>query len=299
MSNWKNTVLALSLASLVATPGLAQDSAATSAGPVTSTSAQTASATAAEAADQIITEATDALAQTDKAIAALEAGDSDGAAEAIDAALAKLDKVKADNPSLDLAPVTVGTELIDTVLTPDEITSRRDAILRLIKDHQLQSARLLISGLASEVVISTASLPMDSFPLALKSAAALIGDSQPDDAKAVLYQALGSLSIVETAVPLPLVNAVVLIDEAKALSEKADRSDDDNARLARLLDELDTEIARGAALEYGDKESFDAIRDEMKEIRRKTANGGAGAGFFDKIRGLYDRIGHKNAAARK
>ncbi len=297
MLNWKNTVLALSLASLSAVPAWAQDTGAQEAnGNMTAAEAED---QARAGADQVIEEAVAALAETGKAIKALEDGDTEAATRALETAIGKLEVTLAGNPDLALAPVDVATSVIDIQATPDEIIAARNTALRLMKDHQLQLARVIVTDLASEVDITTTYIPLGSYPLALKSAAALIKDGQTDDAIAVLYGALSTLVVIETSVPLPLLNAAALIDEARVLSEKADRTDEENARLDLLLDALDYQIAKGEALEYGSAEAFGALRDEMKEIRRKLADGGAGEGFFDKLRGLFDGIGRSHAAATR
>ena len=298
--NWKATILALSLASLTGLPALAQENVA----PATDTNATTTANSAAEAearnqADQVLTDAIAALEETANAIKALEDDNAQEATAALERALGKLEVTLAANPGLSLAPVDVATTVIDVTATPDEIRAMRDKALRLLRDHQLQLARTTITGLASEIDIATTYIPLGTYPLALKSAAALIKDGQNDAALAVLGNALGTLVVIETALPLPLLNAGLLIDDAKELSEKADRSDEENTRLAALLDALDMEIAKGEALEYGGPGAFDPIRDEMKQIRAATDNGGSGKGLFDKLKELFGGVGRDHAAASK
>lgn len=292
--NWRNFMLALSMASLAGLPVLAQNDTT----PDTSAAAQ-AEAEARNQADQVLVDAIVALEETANAIKALEDGNADEATVALERAIGKLEVTLAANPDLSLAPVDVATTVIDITATPDEIRAMRDKALRLLRDHQLQLARTTITGLASEIGISTTYIPLGTYPLALKSAAALIKDGQNDTALAVLGNALGTLVVVETALPLPLLNAGLLIDEAKGLSEKADRSDEENTRLAALLDALDMEIAKGEALEYGGPGAFDAIRAEMKQIRAATDNGGSGSGLFDKLKELFGGVGRDHAAATK
>jgi len=228
---------------------------------------------------------------------ALQDDKADEATAALEAAIGKLEVTLAANPDMTLAPVDVATAVIDVAQSPAEIRASRTRALRLLKDHQLQLARDVITGLASEIDISTTYIPLGSYPLALKSAAALIKDGQNDAAIAVLGNALGTLVVVDTVLPLPLLNADVLIEEAKALSENAERTDEENTRLAALLDALDAEIAKGEALEYGGAGAFDEIRAEMKQIRSATDAGRAGSGLFDKLKGLFGGLGRDHAAA--
>ncbi len=294
MLNWKNNVMALALASLAATPLVAQDTATD-----TKTTENAAAETQArEQASPAIDEAVAALTETGNALKALDDGKNDEAAAALERAIGKLEVVLTQHPELALAPVDVSSTVVDIAASPAAITKARKEALRLIKDDQLQLARPIINELASEVVIRTTSIPLATYPLALKSAAALVKDGKVDDAKAVLAQGISTLVVEEAITPLPLLRSAVLIDEAKKLSAKEDRSDEDNKKLADLLDALDMQIAKGEALQYGGKDAFAPLKAEMKEIRKATGNGGFGSGFFDKLSGLFDGLGksHNEAA---
>ncbi len=283
MLNLKNTVFALSLASLVAAPLAAQNTA-----PVDGQSAnQAAENTARDAATQVADEALAALTETGNAIKALNDGDKDAATAALERAVGKLEVTLAANPDMSLVPVDLSSRVLDVAATPDEIYAAKREAMRLLDDNQLQLARSIIAQLASEVDVNETYIPLATYPLALKSAAALIKSDQADEAKQVLANALATLVTVTTVEPLPMLRANAMIDEASTLSEKADRSDEDNTHLATLLDDIDAEIAIGEALEYGGKGAFDPLKAEMKTIREKTGNGGSGTGLFAKLKGLF------------
>ncbi len=294
MLNWKNTILALSLASLASVPAVAQDQAKTDMQAQDNAAAE---AQARSDADQVLEDAIAALDKTGEAIKALAEDRNDDAVAALEVATGKLEVVLEQNPGLELAPVDVATTVLDIAASPADIERTRKLAARLIDDDQLQLARPIISTLASEIDISTTYIPLGTYPLALKSAAALIKEGNTDEAAAVLANALNTLVVVDTVVPLPLLNAQLLIEEAKVLSAKADRTDDENAKLALLLDALDTQIAKGEALQYGGPDAFDPLKDEMKEIRKKVADGGSGEGFFDKLKGLFQDLGREHADA--
>ncbi len=284
MLNLKNTVFALSLASLVAAPLAAQEVPEPSAN-------QAAEDSARDAATQVVEEALAALTETGNAIKALDDGDNEAASAALERAIGKLEVTLAANPDMSLVPVDLSSRVLDVAATPDEIYTAKREAMRLLDNNQLQLARPIIAQLASEVDINETYIPLATYPLALKSAAALIKNDQTDEAKQVLANALGTLVTVTTVEPLPMLRANALIDEASTLSEKADRSDEDNTRLATLLDEIDAEIAIGEALEYGGEGAFDPLKAEMATIREKTGNGGSGEGFFAKLKSLFSGFG--------
>ena len=296
MLNWKKTFFALALASF-ALPAMAQDKAEATANAEQNAAAET---QAREQANPAIDEAITALNETGNAIKALEDGKNDEAAAALERAIGKLEVVLTQHPELALAPVDVSSSVIDIAAGPATIKKARAEAIRLLRDDQLQLARPIISNLASEVVVRTTSIPLATYPLALKSAAALIKDDKADDAKTVLAQALNTMVIEDVVTPLPMLRAAVLIDEAKKLSEKEGRTDEENSRLADLLDAIDYQIAKGEALQYGGKDAFDPLKAEMKEIRKATGDGGFGSGIFDKLSNLFKGLGkdHAEAAAK-
>jgi len=287
MLNLKNTVFALSLASLMAAPLAAQEV-------PEPTANQAAEDSARDAATQVADEALAALTETGNAIKALEDGDNEAAVAALERAVGKLEVTLAANPDMSLVPVDLQSRVLDVAATPDEIYAAKREAMRLLDDNQLQLARPIIEQLASEVDVSVTYIPLATYPLALKSAAALIKSDQTDEATLVLANALSTLVTVTTVEPLPMLRATALIDEAATLSEKVDRSDEDNDRLAVLLDSIDYEIAVGEALEYGGEDAFEPLKAEMKTIREATGNGGAGEGFFGKLKGLFGGFGSGN-----
>ncbi len=256
-----------------------------------------AEAQARASADAVLEDALQALDETGRALEALTGGNPEEAAAALETAIGKLEAVLERNPGLALAPVDVATAVHDIAASPADIRRARVRAMQLLEDNQLQLARPIISGLASEIVITTTYIPLGTYPLALKSAAALIRDDSPDTAAQVLANALGTLVVIDSVLPLPLLNARTLIDEARTLSEKAARSDAENARLSALLAAIEAQIARGEALEYGGRGAFDPLKAEMKEIRRRTADGGSGTGIFDRLSELFEQIGREHADA--
>ncbi len=291
MLKLKTMGAALLIATLAAGPQWAQQGNGAQAGADQGkmNSAQ-AEAQARKGADKVIDDALAAIDATTEALKALDEGRNEDALAALEKALGKIDLVLALDKNMKLAPVDVRSVVLDIAATPDEIRKARAEVLRLLKEGQMQRARRLLGSLASEVDITTTYLPLGTYPLALRSAAALIKDDKADDAKAVLNGALATLVEIQTAVPIPLLEAQALIDEARKLSEKADRSDEENQRLSALLDAIDARIAKGEALQYGGPGAFDPLKKEMKDIRAKTADGGHGTGFFDKLSKMFGNL---------
>lgn len=240
----------------------------------------------AEKRKRITTEAISALNETHNALKALDDGKSNDALAALERATGKLEIILAREPELALAPTGVGAVTYDVIADVDKVKEVRKEAENLLEDGQVQKARRMLEGLASETVISVTNLPLTTYPAAIKEAAKLIDDGKTEDAKRVLQTALNTLVVTDTIIPLPVVTAEELLKEAETLAEKADRKEDDNKRLSTLLADARKELEFAQALGYGSKQDFKNLYEQLDQIEDKTKGGKSGKGFFDKIKGF-------------
>ena len=235
----------------------------------------------------LVAEAMSAVQETEAALASLAAGKSDDAIAALERATGKLDIVLAADPNLALAPVDVRATVHDVIATPEAVTALRQRAEAALDNGRLQDARHMIADLASEHVISVTSLPLATYPAAIKQAAALIHGDKPAEAAAILETALSTLVGEDTIIPLPLVRAEALLDSARPLAEKAQRATGESDQLRRLLDAARVQLELAQALGYATKDDLDALSDELKTIQRRTEGQGHATGLFDRIKALF------------
>lgn len=239
----------------------------------------------AEKRQKITAEALTALQETTNALKALDEGKTENALASLEKATGKLEIVLAREPRLAFAPVAVTSSSQDIITSTDAAKRMVDQAENLLENGKVQDARALLSTLASETAITVTSLPMATYPAALKQAAALIDDGKADEAKTVLQVALNTLAIDVTIIPIPVANAEVLLTQAKALAETKERTAEQNQQLAKLLDSAESEIKFAQTLGYGERKDFEGFYEEIKNIRDKTSEGKSGTGFFEKITG--------------
>ena len=260
---------------------------------------------AAGVADQIaakrrtlIRDAIEALQETNNALGLLAAGNADQAREALARAIGKLEVVVTADPQLALAPVDVRAVVHDVAIAPAEVEAIRQQAEEALDQGRLQDARRLIADLASEHVISVTNIPLATYPLALRQAAALIHAGRTAEAVATLEAALGTLVIERTIIPLPLLRAEALLDDARPLAEKPQRSNEENDRLRRLVAAARQQIELARALGYATDADVDALSDELTTIERRTEGGGSGTGLFDRIKALFARLNREAPETR-
>jgi hypothetical protein len=240
-----------------------------------------------EAADrrrQIIAEARVALDETRRALQALEEENVAEALAALEKATGKLELILARDPALALAPVGVDVVTHDLLASPDTVKAMIHDAENYLEDGEVQQARRLMAGLASEIVLRTTSIPLVTYPDAIKAVIPLIDAGRLDEARAGLQAALGTLVTTDEIIPLPILRAELLLESAEVLAEQKERTAADNEDLEVLLGEARTQLKMAALLGYGARGSFDPLYEQLDQIEEKSAGGKSGTGWFDRIR---------------
>ena len=285
--------LLLSMGLVLSAPGFAADSALPSK-PQVQTEASKASQpyvdkkTADAAADKrkkLLADATAAIAETKKALQALEEKKNDEALKALALVTGKLELILARDPKLALAPVDTEVVSYDLFASLDTIKGAIEQARKHLVRGEIQKARPLVAALASEIQFRTTSIPLATYPAEIKAIAPLIDAGKVDEAKAKLQVALNTLVITtDEVIPLPKLRAENLLKEAQALAEKKDRSKEDNDKLAVHLKSAREQLQMAELLGYGTKKDYKPMYEQLAGIEKKSAGGKSGTGWFDKIK---------------
>jgi len=234
---------------------------------------------------EILSEATAALDETANALKALDEDKPDEALAAVEKATGKLELILARDPGLALAPVDVAMVTYDLLASPDTVKAIIKEAEDYLDDGEVQKARPLVANLASEIVIQTTSVPLATYPEAIKAVTPLIDEGKLDEAQAALQAALNTLVVTtDEVLPLPKLRAERLLKNAEARAENEERTVKDNETLANLLSEARKQLKMAELLGYGTKESYKPMYEQLDQIEAKTAGGKAGKGWFDKIK---------------
>ena len=237
----------------------------------------------------IIKEAVDALAQTKAALDALEKKKKQEALDALATVTGKLEIILAREPALANAPMDVRVEQYDLYATIDAINKAVKEAKDLLDDGKVQQARMILSGLASEIDIVVTAIPLASYIDGIKEVARLVGDDKFQEASDALNNLLSTLVVTRNIIPLPILRAEELLKKADKLAETKGRTDKQNQELSTLLDSARDQIKMAEVLGYGDKKEYKDFYRQIKEIREKTQDGKFGTGFFDKLKkSLHD-----------
>ena len=232
---------------------------------------------------KIIDEALPAILETKNAIKALEEKKSQDALNALERATGKLNIMLARDPKLKLAPINVDVSTQDLYTTVDQIKKDRKQAEKYLEDGEVYKARMLIRGLASEIVISVSSIPLKTYAVAITAVVPLIDQGKTEEAKAALQAALNTLVVTEHIIPLPLVRAAENLLKAEALAQKDTRSEEDNTALAKQLNEARAQLKLSELLGYGTKNDYKRFYAEIEQIEEKTKGGKSAKGLFGPV----------------
>ena len=284
--------LLLSMGLVLSAPGFAADSALPSKSQAQSEASKavqpqvdkkTADA-AAEKRKKLLAEATAAIAETKKALQALEEKKNDEALKALAAVTGELELIVARDPKLALAPIDTGVVSYDLFASLDTIKVAIDKARKHLVGGEIQKARPLVAALASEIQFRTTNIPLATYPAAIKAITPLIDAGKIDEAQAKLQAALNTLVITtDEVIPLPKLRAENLLKEAQTLAEKKDRSKEDNGKLAQHLKSAREQLQMAELLGYGTKKDYKPLYEQLAGIEKKSAGGESGTGWFDKI----------------
>jgi hypothetical protein len=186
---------------------------------------------------KLVQEALNSLKLASKALADLENNKADEAKKDIELALGKLESILSAEHTPKLLPIENRMTVKNFVGTAKDVEVAVEKVKKLLNDGKVQEARVLLSTLQSEIDLTVVSLPLVSYPDALKLASKYLIEEKPQKAKEVLRLALSTFTEVEHIVPIPIINSIELISTASHIAK--DNKEQALKHLAFASDELD------------------------------------------------------------
>jgi len=169
----------------------------------------------------------------------------------------------------------------------------RDEIEELPTKDATGSAPL-IAGLASEIVIRTANLPLLTYPDAIKLAAAQLDRGEEELALSTLNTALSTIVVTEATVPLPMLRAEASVDAARELLDEAggvtSLSGEQKEQVATHLGAARTQLEMAEALGYEAGDARDDLDDDIEQLEEQIDAGEESDSLFDSIKRQFNSL---------
>ncbi len=222
----------------------------------------------------------------------INAGKSKEAIKALQDATGKFDIALAANPKLGLIPIASTTELTELITSPQAIKVQVDLAEDLLSNSKVQAARAVLAPLQDDLITSTTSLPMTTYPDAIKLATKMLVDGKNDAALATLSTALSTFVKEVSVIPLSLLRVETMVGAASELDKEADK---DKALI--LLNAAEEQLQVATILGYTSKQSslFETLSDQIKAVKREVTGGNVVEKLYSKLKtSINDLIGTKS-----
>ncbi len=163
---------------------------------------------------KLVEEAISSLGLAKEALIALDKNGPEAATENLEKALGKLEVILASKDVPKLLPIDSLTTINEFIGTSDGIKKIVKKAKDLLDDGKVQDAREILAPLVSEIRVTTVSLPLATYPDALKLSAKYVHDKELEKAKKVISVALSTFVEDTVIIPIPLLKATDLIAAA-------------------------------------------------------------------------------------
>ena len=224
--------------------------------------------------DSIKGEAVIVIAETHNAIAYLLDSNYAAAIKAIERALGKAEIITTVSPRMGFVPVQADVSVRDLITNMETLKETKDRIEDLTDKGDLQTVRQLVDVMVSEISITTANLPLETYPAALKAAVELTREHKAVEAALLLNAALNTIVVIERSIPLPLVRAELMLATVDSLISATNNVNDEE--INSLLNNADYQIRFAEELGYGKRDAeFKEFSDAIKELKKEVKNKGS------------------------
>ncbi len=230
---------------------------------------------------KLIQEAIASLDFTQEALENLSKNDVKKAKENIEKALGKLEVILSAEDAPKLLPIESAVAVHEYIGTNDDINKAVDEVKVLLKKGKVQAARLLLNTLQSEIDVTVVSLPLVSYPDALKLAAKYLHDGKTNKAQGILQIALSTFDTTVDVIPLPLLKASDLIIASSDLSAQGEKE-----KALRYLKSARDELKIAETLGYVSRSdnSYEVLYDTIKAVKKEIEGKNRAEKLFDSLK---------------
>ena len=225
-----------------------------------------------------VEEATALLKQKDKEKEAIKA---------LELATGKFDVALTAEPALGLVPINTKVVVSELLSSPASIKSNSELAISLLKEHNVQAARLLLQPMRDDIVTSTTYLPMATYPDAIKLATKHLIAGKKEEAVALLATTLSTFVTKESIIPLGLVRAESLLAEASTMDKEKDK-DKINVNLSLAEEQL--EIATLLGYTSDKSLAYEDIKAQIKILKKEIKGDNVIEKMYDKLKTSFSTL---------
>ena len=214
------------------------------------------------------------------------------AIKALQDATGKFDLALAANPKLALIPIASTVRINELITTPEAIKAQTKLVKEFLEASKVQAARKVLAPLQDELVTRTTSLPMTTYPDAIKLATKMLVEGKKEAASATLATALSTFVDETSIVPLSLVRVESMVLAASELNKETGK---DKALV--LLSAADQQLQVAAELGYTTKNSslYAGLSQQIKALKKEITGGNVVEKMYSKLKSSIKNLIGKNS----
>jgi len=162
----------------------------------------------------------------------------------------------------------------------------KNEAIKLLQDNDTQAAVDILEPLQDEMVMTTKLIPVDIYPVAVKSALKDLKSKKTNLAFQTLITALNTVVTETTIIPIPLATAQDLILEASNL-EKSNKKE-----ALALLSEAQDELKKAVYLGYTKKHesNYKSIQNEIQHIKTEIKGKNIVVKLYDHLLHSFENL---------
>ena len=228
---------------------------------------------------KIVKEAVEAVALTNKVLIKLEQNQKESAIKDLEKAIGKLEVVLSAPNAPALIPIDSSVEAVTYAGNIQSIKTALISVKALLDENKIQEARKILDTLRSEIVLKVVNLPLASYPSALKLAAKFLHENRVNEAKNVLNQALSTIVEIDVVTPIPLLQAIHLVEFAKIEAKK------DKKKAIDMLNSAKEALKVAEALGYtSDSDTtYKSLKNSIKDLEKEVKGDNNSEKLFDRL----------------
>ncbi len=211
---------------------------------------------------EVIKEATNIVSETNKVIELLQERKIEKASVLLERINSKLDKLIKEHGLVKI-PVNVTFQVYTFAADLSMAKRLAEVVKKAVNGNDFVKARTILNFLRDEIDIITTYMPLDLYSESLKLATELLKQNKIESVILALESALKTLEIETVIVPRPLLEAQVLLQDAKKIYNTQPK------KALEILKRIEQDIKRAQVLGYvPDKKEIKPLLEQIAELKR-------------------------------
>lgn len=231
-------------------------------------------------------EVSTAFNETVMALSALDNNNIDDAKKQLKSATDKFNTLLKNNPEPRSIPLSLDVDIYHADASAKEVEAITNDSIKLLKDHQIQDANMLLSGLKDEIDVTTHSIPMELYPLSTQTAYDKLKNGDTKGAREALLAGFDTVEMESVVIPIAILESQDEILSAAAV-EKSDKSEAiKHVKSANMY--LEKAKMLGYTTKYSD--TYMSLHDQIHAIQKEINGKNEVEKLYEKIKVDYNKF---------